>query len=330
MAFTPKNRISWDFWTAHDGEQFHLFYLNAPKGLRDQNHRHFYARIGHAVSRDLVNWTELPEAFGPSPEPAWDDGTTWTGSTIRRPDGKWMTFYTGTTRGEKFLMQRIGAAVSDDLQTWTKLPQNPLVEIKDTRFEKYDISAWHDEACRDPWVFQVEGDKRWHMVFTARRAQGKARGRGTIAHAVSNDLVTWSLVGEVYHGTEFGQMEVPQIFSIKGKWYCLFCVASPEINLDYIMTGKPGRPIGTHYLVADNPLGPWTLAEDQFLVADETGTLYAGRIVQKPGGDTVFLAFLNNDSEGRFVGGLSDPMPITQLPDGRLRVDATRYGIANH
>ncbi len=55
----------WDFWLAHDGTQHHLFFLWAPKSLGDETRRHRNARIGHASSIDLVNWTLLPEAFGP-------------------------------------------------------------------------------------------------------------------------------------------------------------------------------------------------------------------------------------------------------------------------
>jgi beta-fructofuranosidase len=329
MAFRLTDRYTWDFWTAHDGVRHHLFFLNAPIGLRDPDHRHFYASVGHAVSEDLVTWTELRPALGPAPAPAWDDGTTWTGSVVRRPDGRWMMFYTGTSRGERFEIQRIGAAVSDDLLDWTRLPENPLVEIAGPPYERRD-PVWHDEACRDPWVFQVEGDPRWHMVFTARRAEGAPFGRGTIAHAVSEDLVRWTVGGPLWSGEDYGQMEVPQVFELGGRWYCLFCVADAHMDPAYLASGRPaagGRVVGTHYLVGDGPLGPFRRLEDRFLVGDPAGRLYAGRVVRDPALGLVFLAFLNAGPDGSFTGGLSDPMPVRQLADGRLRIDARRYGI---
>jgi hypothetical protein len=37
-------------------------------------------------------------------------------------------------------------------------------------------------------------------------------------------------------------------------------------------------------------------------------------------GGPALLAFLQFDGDGRFVGGLSDPVPIDVLPDGSLRL----------
>ena len=43
----------WDFWFARDGDDVHVFYLQAPRSLGDPELRHHNATIGHAVSRDL-------------------------------------------------------------------------------------------------------------------------------------------------------------------------------------------------------------------------------------------------------------------------------------
>ena len=73
----------WDFWFARDGQDYHVFYLQAPRELGDENLRHWHAVIGHAVSQDLINWQILPDAFFPSKVTAWDDYLTWTGSIIK-------------------------------------------------------------------------------------------------------------------------------------------------------------------------------------------------------------------------------------------------------
>jgi beta-fructofuranosidase len=329
MALELKDRWTWDFWTAKDGDTYHLFFLNAPRSLPAPVDRHVNARVGHATSKDLVNWTEHAEAIGPSPPPAYDDDATWTGCTIKRPDGKWMMFYTGCTRAEDWKIQRICAAVSDDLHTWTKLPENPLFGADARYYDTLDFAKWHDEAWRDPWVFQIPGDPRWHMTITARGKEGPLRGRGAIAHAVSQDLVNWTVKPPVHVSDRYGQMEVTQVFELEGRWYCLFCVAPTEMEPAYLSTGKSGRAMGTHYLMGDGPLGPWRVVEDRFMAGDPVGRLYAGRMVVAPDGKPVFLAFLHDMPDGSFSGTLSDPMPMLTLPDGRLRVDATRYGISN-
>jgi beta-fructofuranosidase len=111
----------WDSWIADDGEDYHLFYLQAPRSLGDVALRHLEASVGHARSADLVTWEEPPQALGPTPG-AWDDLSIWTGSTVLGDDGVWRTYYTATnTRGYGVRDQRIGLAESDDLIAWRKV-----------------------------------------------------------------------------------------------------------------------------------------------------------------------------------------------------------------
>ena len=49
----------WDFWLADDGDRYHLYFLQAPRALGDPGLRHVNARVGHAVSADLVDWDYL-------------------------------------------------------------------------------------------------------------------------------------------------------------------------------------------------------------------------------------------------------------------------------
>ncbi len=86
MVFVPTDRYLWDFWFAPRGgpdAPYHLFFLQAPRTLRDPEERHGRATVGHAVSRDLVRWEELPTALEAGPAGAWDDRAIWTGSMIR-------------------------------------------------------------------------------------------------------------------------------------------------------------------------------------------------------------------------------------------------------
>ena len=90
----------WDFWFADDGDRYHLFFLYASRALRDPDARHYRASIGHAVSTDLVEWTQVSDALVRSDAPSFDDLATWTGSVVRHPDGTWFLFYTGSRNAE--------------------------------------------------------------------------------------------------------------------------------------------------------------------------------------------------------------------------------------
>ena len=74
-------------------------------------------------------------------------------------------------------------------------------------------------------------------------------------------------------------------------------------------------------MIADQLTGPYQPVDDPPLLADRSGTYYAGRVVEDPQGQLVFLAWRQWDLKGTFVGGLSDPAPLRVLPDGRLYVD---------
>ena len=332
MAFALTDRYIWDFWTVRDGAVTHLYYLNAARTIAHPDDRHVNAILGHATSRDLVHWTDHGPTVLPSPTPAWDDGTTWTGCTLKRPDGHWMMFYTGTRREERSKIQRIGAALSSDLHTWTKLPSNPLLMVDTRWYERYDVAAtgtrpWHDEAWRDPWVYPDPAGKGWRMLFTARENHGDPLGRGVIAQASSPDLMTWTVEAPFYSCGKFGEMEVPQIFEIDGWWYCLFCNAARNQAPTYIPGNGQPRMSGTHYLCARSPQGPFHMIEDRFVAGDPDWRLYAGRMLTGNDGRPMFMAFVNRTAGGAFGGTLTDPMPMWRLPDGRLRIDARAYGI---
>jgi beta-fructofuranosidase len=78
---------------------------------------------------------------------------------------------------------------------------------------------------------------------------------------------------------------------------------------------------GTHYLMADNPLGPFRYVTDTFLSGDEHGSLYSGKLIQDAEGCWQFLAFKNMTEHGAFVGELCDPMPVKILADDRLELE---------
>ena len=77
MLALPDSWV-WDFWTADDGESYHLFFLYASKALHDPEARHLRASIGHAVSDDGIAF--VPDALNPvvAPSGSADDGNTAT------------------------------------------------------------------------------------------------------------------------------------------------------------------------------------------------------------------------------------------------------------
>lgn len=312
----------WDFWFAQDGADTHMFYLQAPRHLVQEHLRHWNVSIGHAVSQDLRQWQVLPDALAPSPpdipEP-FDNYTTWTGSIIRHKSLWWM-FYTGSKRSEEGLVQRIGAATSTDLMTWQKLPQNPLIAADPTWYELLDRNAWHDQAWRDPWVFQDPNDGTFHAFITARVKGGIADARGVIGHAQSADLLQWDVLPPVTEPGEYGHMEVPQLVQIGGRYYLLFSVGHGQYSGSRRTRVGENLHTGTHYLMSNSPYSGYQEVEDAFLLGDAHGSLYSARLIEH-NGTWYCMSFRNFSPTGEFAGEIADPIPVQVLEDGRLRLN---------
>lgn len=302
------DRWVWDSWHADDGERLHLFYLQAPRSLADPHQRHWNATVGHAVSDDLLHWRVVEDALGPGPPGTWDDLAIWTGSVIAGPD-RWFMFYTACSTAEDGLVQRIGAAVSDDLITWTKLAGNPLLVADDRWYERLDLGRWHDEAWRDPWIIADPAGDGYHALLTARVPDAPSWAAGVIGHARSPDLMSWEVQPPLTGPTGFGHLEVPQVVSTDRGYLLLFSFDPDGLPHG---AGAPPRRSGTYLAPADGPLGPYAI--DRAVPIGPVGT-FAGRLVPDRDGRLHLVAFVNSGPDG-FVGEVADPVPFDEVWPG--------------
>ncbi len=316
MSFNRPDYWVWDFWLADDGEQFHLFYLHAPKSLGNPDLRHRNARIGHATSTDLRSWTDHGQAFEAGVPGSFDGSATWTGSVVRRSDGLWYMFYTGS----RFLapdsfanIESVGITTSPDLFAWTKQP-GPVSVADPALYETLGTSSWPEEAWRDPWVFRNEADEIWHMLITARGKDGTEPDRGVLGHLTSVDLDAWTALPPLSAtGSGFAHLEVFQLVRIDGQNHLVFCCDSARLVGE--RTGTVG---GIWSLPVGEMPGPVDFRQARLLVDER---LYAGRIAVDRAGRPNLLAFNNIGADSAFVGGVSDPMPVVTDADGYLAVE---------
>jgi beta-fructofuranosidase len=306
MTLAIEGTWIWDFWFAESDGTTHIFYLKSSANLPHERDRHWNVAIGHAVSTDRRTWTVLPDVLAPAAGEGWDDFTTWTGSVIRHED-RWYLFYTGTSRSESGLVQRIGAAVSDDLVTFVRHPANPLIEADPTWYERIDAGLWHDEAWRDPFVFRGT-DGSFHAFITAREREGPADQRGVVGHARSEDLISWQVLPPVVRLGEFGHLELPHLRHIRDRWYVFFSVDGPS-HARRRVARLDREDSGLYYVVGDTDLGPFEMRDHHTVVADEYGSLYGGRVFRDGAGWSM-MAFENFRPDGTFVGTLTDPLPL--------------------
>jgi beta-fructofuranosidase len=324
VVLSLNDKWIWDFWLARNGDDWHIYFLQADNTLPDPEMRHRNVTQGHAVSRDLVNWTHLGQCFAPAAGPAWDDWTTWTGSVLQGPDGAWHLFYTGTSHAGDGMHQRIGHATSPDMHSWRRVGDGLVLDLNGpnaAHYEEFTPGHWHDRAMRDPWVIRDPEGDGWLMYFTARvPGRAEPNAGGAIGLARSADLHHWTLEKPVYDGGDFGQLEVPQVFRHGSHWYMTFCTAAEHWSDGYRRKNPQAPVSGNHYLIADHHLGPWRTPDAPFLDGLNPCKRYAGKIVERDG-KLFIMGFLYYDAEGRFIGKVSDPVPLRVDGQGHLHVE---------
>ena len=163
--------------------EYHLFYQHNPYGWEWGN-----MHWGHAVSRDLVHWTELPIALYPKQYGDWcfsgsavvdRHNTSGFGSEGSPP---LVAAFTSTGRGECIIFS------NDRGRTWSEYAANPVVR----------------HAGRDPRLLWHEDTKRWVMAV-----YDETGGARSIAFHSSPDLKKWS-----YESRIDGFFECPELFEL--------------------------------------------------------------------------------------------------------------------
>lgn len=313
MTLALPDKWIWDNWLFDDGENFHCFYLQAPKSLGDVTRRHLNASIGHSISQDLVTWKHLATAIEHGPDGAFDQTSTWTGSTVFNPaENLYYLFYTGLKVTPEGDIQSVGYATSVDLIHWKKNPNNPVIQ-NDPRFYKSIDDGVDSPDFRDPWVFYDGRDNLWHIIMTASlKSEKDPKKHGVIAHLTSPDLKEWKHQGPLSAASGFGQVEVLQVEKIDGKYVAIFCCGEFHIE------GHPSSHVtGTYSVPCDSPTGPFHFERADII--DAPG-IYAGRIVQDRLGRWNLFGFQGGDVDVDCEGFIPNPIPLTLTSSGTLKV----------
>jgi len=214
--------------------RYHLFYQYNPSGSQWGN-----ISWGHAVSKDLVHWTELPVAI---PQDANEfvfsgsvvyDKTNSSGlGTAANPP--LVAVYTSAFKSTGIQAQSLAYSVDGGL-TWTKYAGNPVLNLNSTNF-------------RDPHVFWYAPNKNWVMVV-ALSDQHK------VSFYTSTNLKNWT------HRSDFGPAG-----AVGGVW------ETPTIVPLYV-NGDHKR-LKWVLVVGINPGGYASGSADQYFVGDFDGSTF--------------------------------------------------------
>ncbi|MDR2563273.1 MAG: DUF4980 domain-containing protein [Prevotellaceae bacterium] len=186
----------------YEGE-YHLFFQHNPYE-REWENMHW----GHAVSRDLIHWEELPVALAPDKH-----GTIFSGSAVIDRNntagfGKNAMVAIYTADSPEKQVQCL-AYSNDRGRTWTKYAENPILDTK---------HIWNSKDTRDPKVFRYESGDYWVMALNERDG-----------HSIysSKDLKKWTFESHIT-----GFWECPELFQLP--------VDGKSDNKKWVMYGASG------------------------------------------------------------------------------------------
>jgi beta-fructofuranosidase len=284
--------------TYHQG-LYHQFFQHIPR----QTVWSPECRWGHAVSEDLLTWTERDIVLTPGD----GDGGCWSGSLVVDDDGQATIFYT-TVQLDDLNIGRIRTAKPDD-QSWSTWRKGAVIAA---------VAPTVDTSIfRDPHVSRDAGG--WRMLVGAGRTDGTATA---LAYS-SGDLIDWSFDGEfasrpsaerdpVWTGAAW---ECPQLIPFRGKYALLFSVWEPWIA--HYEAYAIGQMIDGHFEI------------DRWGRLSYGNSYYAGAAFTDADGRAGLIYWLRgiDDSEGRWVGAHSLPH-VLRLDENDILIPEPHPNIA--
>lgn len=312
--YSPDGKILWDSWFIKVKDEYHVFYLQAfPTKFPDDRHNNSVS-IGHAVSKDLIRWRELPTALEKGDNDAWDNLSLWTGSVIEK-DNKYYMFYTGRNKNiNNKWIQKIGLAESAELINWKKIPINPILEasryyyIDNHKNKINNIGAW-----RDPFVFQDNDSQRYYMTISARDMKYGKEYNGCVALAESEDLMQWKILPPLFSPGIYDEIETTQLINHKGYFYLFFSTQArnynPAFSSESVING------GLHCYYSKNITGKYHPVNDNGVVLVNEDIMYAVRLLHDKEDDFFAIGWLNKTEDYNFIGKLSFPFKMRIIKD---------------
>lgn len=257
----------------YDGE-YHMFFQHNPLDVHWGN-----MSWGHAVSRDLVHWRQLPHAILP-----YRGGTIFSGTAVvdendtlgvQRGDVK--TIVAAYTFAREPFGQALAYSTDRGRTFWLWDGGRPVVE-----------NQGYDPQERDPKVFWHEPSQKWVMVLWVKQAMP-----GRVLFFNSTDLVNWEVVSHFDRDWVFECMDLVEL-PVDGdpdnrKWLLY------DASFDYELGAFDGE----------------TFSTDGETLRGEYGRNYyaAQSFSNSPDGRTVMIGWMRGGDEAPF---LPNGMPFNQ------------------
>lgn len=231
LHFTPeRNWMNDPNGLVYFKGEYHLFFQYNPYG-KNWGHMSW----GHAVSTDLVHWTELPVAIPEGNQMIFSGCAVvdWKNVSELGADNEPPLLAYFTAHDPRLLVQTQHMAFSNDNgRSWRHHPGNPIIDLNLEHF-------------RDPKVFYHHASSAWVMVVALPRAH-------KVQFYRSHNLLDWTLGGEFGPaGGTGGQWECPDLIEVAvesdgGTSNRKYWVLKIDVDRDFLEDGS-----GAQYFIGD-------------------------------------------------------------------------------
>jgi sucrose-6-phosphate hydrolase SacC (GH32 family) len=312
----------WDTWYLQDGDTTHLFHLQVKRPGSSRPDRE-EGTIGHAVSKDLIHWTEMPTVvYRGTPGPTqYDDGLLYTGCAVA-DKGVFYLYYCGNSAVPGWPRHREAMCLATSRnggRTFDKYSGNPIINpdpkvyytAKDPP-ATFPHHAQNDTDCRDLAVTNDPSGKGWlGYVVMRRKGQSDAFHSICIALCRSKDLLHWDVGEPCCTPNRFNCFEVPDVFELDGKWY--MTALTGDVYGQSKRWSDAKITAGTIVFRADRPEGPFHEMKDNLLLASKNGIWqgFSARSVLR-NGERLMLFTRCEGTPGR--GRLAWPVKLVAHP----------------
>jgi beta-fructofuranosidase len=275
MNYAPKNLFMWDTWYMPIGDVVHAYHLQRlrPGATIPPENQDM---IGHAVSRNLIDWEECPPVLGPDPSNPIDDLYAYTGCALWH-EGQGHLYYTMRNRTDGGRIQRMGLALSPDGYEWTRYPGNPVIVPDPKWYATVGDPIPGVLDCRDLVVARDPAGAGWYGFYATRKPAAVQPRTAVIACVYSKDLIHWEHRAPAFAPDKYCTIEVPDVFQLNGRWF-MTCLTGNTYGNRGIFS-DPNVTHGTIFAVADRPEGPYRELDDNVFLGARTGVPLSCRSV---------------------------------------------------
>jgi fructan beta-fructosidase len=259
----------------YDGE-YHLFFQHNPIANRGRT-----KSWGHAVSKDMVHWEQLPHAILP-----YSGGVIWSGTaavdhnnTLGQQKGDIKTLLASFTWNKRGVRLYQALAYSTDKGRTFELVNEGKAVVPNQGF---------DRGERDPKIFWHEESRKWVMILWVKKAvtDRDRRGRGArllkdipnspgkVRFFTSDNLTDWEVASDFDRDWVFECMDfvhLPVDGDPNNKKWLLF-----DASFDYEIGDFDGRTFSTDKKVGLGDFGPNYYAAQTFNNSPDGRTVVIG------------------------------------------------------